>query len=280
MQSTNVKDLEVPGAKLHYEVTGQGPVLLLICGGPTDAAIYAGLAGPLSENYTVVSYDPRGNSRSSLDGTPQEQQIEAHSDDAHRLLAAVTDEPAYVFGSSGGALVGLDLVARHPEQVKSLVVHEPPVMELLPDSDRWREHFQDVYDTYQAAGVGPAMQKFIAGVEGEDAPPPAPPEMGTPSPEMMEMMGRMAANAEFFVGNVMLPFSRFTPDAEALKSASTRIVCAAGEASKGQPVQQAGLALADSVGAEVVDFPGDHQGFLTHSAPFAEQLRKVLAAGQ
>ncbi|MCZ0983652.1 alpha/beta hydrolase [Streptomyces diastatochromogenes] len=286
MSATNVENLEVPGATLHYEVSGQGPVLLMICGGPTDAAIYGGLAEVLAEEYTVVRYDPRGNSRSALTGAPEEQQIAVHSDDAHRLLKALGDEPAYVFASSGGALVGLDLVAKHPGQVHTLVAHEPPAMELLEDSARWRAHFEDVHATYRAAGVGPAMGKFIAGVESEDGPQPgaqeppqgAPgPDMGAMPPELMEMFGRMAANAEYFVGNVMLPFSRFVPDAEALKAASTRIVCAAGEASQGTPIHQATLLLAESTGADVVDFPGDHQGFLSHGVPFAETLRKTLA---
>ncbi|MCX4970653.1 alpha/beta hydrolase [Streptomyces sp. NBC_00654] len=289
MSATNVENLEVPGATLHYEVSGQGPVLLLICGGPTDAAIYGGLAAALAENYTVVRYDPRGNSRSNLTGTPTDQEIEVYSDDAHRLLAALGDTPAFVVGSSGGALVGLDLAARHPEQVQTLIAHEPPAMELLTDSQRWRDHFQDVHDTYRKDGVGPAMGKFIAGVEEPDGPQagaPAPqaappgPEMGPPDPEMMEMMGRMAANAEFFLGHVMVPFSRFVPDADALKAASTRVVLAAGEASKGTPIHQAGVVLADRVGSEIVDFPGDHQGFLTHSPQFAEQVHKVLTAGQ
>ncbi|MFD6183032.1 alpha/beta fold hydrolase [Streptomyces goshikiensis] len=288
MESTNLENLKVPGATLHYEVSGQGPVLLMICGGPTDAAIYAGIAGALAENYTVVRYDPRGNSRSTFDGEPGEQRVEVHSDDAHRLLAAVSDGPAYVLASSGGALVALDLVARHPEQVHTLVAHEPPVMELLPDSERWRSHFQDVYDTYQADGVGPAMQKFIAGVESgeggqpqESAPQEAPvPDMGAMPPEMLEMMGRMAGNAEFFVGQVMLPFSSYTPDGDALKAASSRIVVAVGEASKGSPIQQAGATLAEQIEVELVDFPGDHQGFLTHGAEFAEVLGKVLTTGR
>src|SRR5712692_9919310 len=60
--------LKVPGANLYYEVRGSGPVLLLVCGGIYDAAGYAGLAGPLADRYTVVTYDRRGNSRSPWTG--------------------------------------------------------------------------------------------------------------------------------------------------------------------------------------------------------------------
>src|SRR5687768_8768452 len=46
--------LTVPGASLYYEVSGSGPVLLLIPGGPADAGIFALIVDPLAANYTVV----------------------------------------------------------------------------------------------------------------------------------------------------------------------------------------------------------------------------------
>ena len=141
--------LKVPGATLYYEVRGSGPVLLAIPGGPTDAGMFTGLAGLLADRYTVVTYDPRGHSRSTLDGTPAELGARVHAEDAARLLDAVGAEPAYVFGNSGGATIGLDLVSRHGQKVNTLVAHEPPVVELLPDRERWRALLSDIYDTYR-----------------------------------------------------------------------------------------------------------------------------------
>src|SRR5688572_8059775 len=80
--------LKVPGATLYYEVRGKGPVLLLISGGPADADVFAGLAQALAPRYRVVTYDPRGNSRSRLDGGPQEWKAEVHADDAARIVDA------------------------------------------------------------------------------------------------------------------------------------------------------------------------------------------------
>jgi pimeloyl-ACP methyl ester carboxylesterase len=137
------KTLKVPGATLYYEIRGSGPVLLMIPGGPMDAGGFARLAERLADRYTVVTYDCRGNSRSPHDGSPDDLTVEVLADDAHRLLEVVGSEPAYVLGSSGGATYGLDLVARYPGRVHSLVAHEPPVSALLPDADRWHAFNED-----------------------------------------------------------------------------------------------------------------------------------------
>ncbi len=94
--------LKVPGATLYYETRGSGLVLLLIAGGGTDAGVFEAVAHVLAHDYTVVTYDPRGNSRSPLDGPPTDQQIAVHSDDARRLLSTTASGPAAVFGSSSG----------------------------------------------------------------------------------------------------------------------------------------------------------------------------------
>src|SRR6266852_6405060 len=137
--SMTAERLAVPGASLYYEVRGSGPVLLMMPGGPADAGNFRHIAEQLAPNYTVVTYDPRGLSHSTLDGPVRDERIvEIFADDVHRLLTATAKEPAFVFGSSGGAVIGLELVARHPEQVRIFVSHEPPAPALLPDPARER----------------------------------------------------------------------------------------------------------------------------------------------
>lgn len=272
-----VQTLQVPGATLYYETRGSGPVLLLIAGGGTDAGVFEGVASFLVHDYTVVTYDPRGNSRSPLDGPPEDQQIEVHSDDARRLLGTVTDDPAYVFGSSSGAIVGLDLVARHPTLVARLVAHEPPMLELLPDVAKWRAFHDEVYDTYQREGAGPAMQKWIVGV-GLDAVVP-PPGAELP-PDVAAAMKRMAGNQDLFLAHELLPFTRYNPDLQRLSAQKDRIVLAGGHDSRdqlaGQLAYRPAVLLAERLGTQVVDFPGDHGGYGTQPAAFAAKLREVL----
>ncbi|MEX2539889.1 MAG: alpha/beta hydrolase [Actinomycetota bacterium] len=267
--------LKVPGATLYYEVRGSGPVLLAIPGGPTDAGIFAEMAGLMADRYTVVTYDPRGHSRSVLDGEPDDVSVSTHADDAAALLEAVGDQPAYVIGSSGGGTIGLDLVTRHGEKVATLVAHEPPVMELLPDSERWRAKFQEIYDAYKKDGVFAAMQIFGDAVE--EGGPKYNEQQGEPTPEMVETMNRMGGNMEFFLAHEMLPIGGYVPDIAALQASPTRVVIAGGKASGEQGAYRAAVALAERLGVELTYFEGAHGGAGAPEETFVERLHEVLS---
>jgi pimeloyl-ACP methyl ester carboxylesterase len=269
--------LKVPGARLHYEVQGSGPVLLMIPGGPTDAGVFAGLAGFLADRYTVVPYDPRGNSRSVLDGPPEDQRMDVHGDDGAQLLAALSGEPAYVLGSSGGAQIGLNLAARHPGRVHTLVAHEPPCVELLPDAAKDRAFTEEVYDTYRREGVGPAMRKFETGAGlGDSRQPNKAAPQSPPSPEMQEAFGRIMCNLDFFLAYGIRPISQYVPDVATLRAGPVRVVVGVGETSTGQVAHRTAVALAERLGTAPVTFPGDHGGYGSQPAAFAERLHQVL----
>lgn len=263
-----------PGARLYYEYSGSGPVLLLIPGGMVDAGGFAPIIGPLEDHYTVVRYDPRGISRSRLE-TPEDVPVEVHADDAARVLAEIGGEPASVLGHSGGAVIALALVERHPELVQTLVAHEPPLTELLPEGDERRTANQAIYDTYLAEGAGPAMGHFMAAAGMDE--PAGPVEM---SPEaeafMAQQMASMEQNLDFFFAHYLMPITTYVPDFAALQAASTRVVVGVGEASVGQEAYDTSLALAERLGSEPVTFPGDHVGAATHPVEFAETLHQVL----
>jgi len=264
-----IHTLDVPGARLHYERRGSGPLLLML-GSPMDSTGFAPLANALADDYTVVTYDPRGIGNSSREDTTEDVTPEQQAEDVHRLLSALGGDPAYVFGSSGGAVVGLALVTAHPDQVRTLVAHDPPVVELLPDNAQVRAQIQDTYDTYRADGAEKAMQKFMTHAGLGDAPgQEADAPRWEPSPEQM---ARMRATTEQFFAHLIRPTTRYRPDIQALRAASTRIVVAGGTTSKGQLANRTAVALADQLGTIVVDFPGDHGGFVA----LPEQCGRVL----
>lgn len=265
--------LAVPGATLHVEARGAGPTLLMIPGGPQDAGVFDGLARALASEFTVVSFDPRCNSRSPCEGMGRDLDVRTHADDAAAVIEAVGQGPAYVFGTSGGAQVGLDLAARHPGLVRRLVAHEPPAMMLLDEPEAHLAADRALQDTYRRDGVEAAMAQFF-GMSGLDAGEPA--EGGVP-PEGDEAMGRIMGNFEYWLAHGMIPLSTFRPDADALRAGEPAIVVALGEGSAGQPIAEMTLALASHLGVEVAAMPGDHFGFEANPEGFAAALRAALA---
>jgi pimeloyl-ACP methyl ester carboxylesterase len=278
--------LDVPGATLTYDVReaeadSEEPVLLMI-GAPMGAGGFTTLAGHFRDR-TVVTYDPRGVGRSQridgASGAPPEE----HADDLHRLISALDAGPVDVFGSSGGAVNALALVARDPEQVRTLVAHEPPSASVLPDREAALAATTDIHETYKRAGLGPAMAKFIyiTSIKGpipadfpDQAPNPA--DFGLPTEDD-------GSRDDPMVGPHMVYVTSYEPDFDALRAAPTRIVVGAGAESEGSFTYRAALAVAEQLGTEAVIFPSHHGGFLGGEYgqagdpdAFAATLRRVL----
>lgn len=274
--ATKLDTLKVPGAEIYREIRGTGPLLLTITGGPTDAGMFEGLAALLEDRYTVVVYDQRGHSRSTIEGEPSGDIVRLHADDAAALIESLSTEPVFVLGSSGGATIGLDLVARHGDKVRTLVAHEPPVMMLLPDADGVRQTMQEIDQAYRTDGVFAAMGIF--GRLVEEGGPAYGEEMAQQEqpPGHAEMMARMAANFEFFMAHELQPIGGYVPDIVALKASPSRIVVAGGKTSGEQAAFRSARALADKLGIELTWFEGGHGGWGAPEEVFAERLDEIL----
>ncbi len=281
MTEPKTQTLDLPGATLTYEIReadseSTAPVLLMI-GSPMDASGFTTLAGHFPDR-TVVTYDPRGVGRSPrADGvtgaTPDE-----HAEDLHRLISELDAGPVDIFASSGGAVNALALVTRHPEGVRMLVAHEPPLATVLPDREEALAVTEDIHETYERDGLGPAMAKFIAftSVRGPTPPDfpnhaPNPADVGLPTEDD-------GSRDHPLLGPHMVYVSGYEPDFDSLRWASTRIVVAGGTESEGTFPYRAALAVADRLGTEVVIFPSHHGGFGHQGDPdaFAATLRRVL----
>jgi pimeloyl-ACP methyl ester carboxylesterase len=265
---TTTHFLDVPGARLYYEVRGSGP-LLLVMGSPMPAAAFGPVADALAGDFTVVTHDPRGIAHSRLDDPGQESTPDLRADDVAALLDALGARSADVFGSSGGAVTGLALVARHPGRVRTLVAHEPPLLELLPDAAEQRAHVEDMIETFHREGLAAAWKKFMdnAGFDPEDGESAGPP--GEPSEQ------DLADGARFFA-HELRGTTRYLPDLAALTAGPSRVVVGVGVDSRGLTTYPTSVALAERLGTPPVEFPGDHGGFVGQPAEFAGVLRAVL----
>lgn len=264
---TSTHTLTVPGARLHYEVRGSGPVLLVM-GSPMGAAAFAPVADALATGHTVVTHDPRGIAGSRLDDPEQESTPQLRADDVAALLDALGAESADVFGTSGGAVTGLALAERHPGRVRTLVAHEAPVLELLPDAAERRAAVEDMIDTFHREGLFAAWRKFMANAGyGED---------DVPGPTGEEPSEQDLADSVRFFAHELRGTTRYTPDVDALLKGAGRVVVGVGAESGHLIVHRTSMALAELLGTAPVEFPGEHGGFIDRPAEFADTLRKVL----
>jgi clorobiocin/coumermycin A biosynthesis protein CloN7/CouN7 len=263
------RSLDVAGARLYYEVQGTGPVLMLV-GHPMGVSGFAAIAPLLAQHYTVVSYDPRGFARSTIDDRDQDAEPALLADDVRKVLEAVGDGAAYVLGSSGGAVTGLALVAHYPGHVQTLVAHEPPLALLLPEAQEARAGLQDIYDTYRDGDIDAAWQGFSRFTGIEMQPQGERPTSQAPSADAM-------ATSQRFFGHGLLPIALYQPDFSALEDAPTRVIVAGGTSSRGQFAWRTAAALADRLDTPLIEFPGGHGGFATDAGDFATELRRALA---
>jgi pimeloyl-ACP methyl ester carboxylesterase len=286
LTETTTRTLEAPGATLTYDVRpgpAGAPTLFLI-GSPMGAGGFGTLASHFGDR-TVVTYDPRGVERSVKADPASPSTPEHHADDLHRIIAALGTGPVDLFASSGGAINALALVGRHPEDVGTLVAHEPPLAALVPDRVGALGACRAIHETYLRAGSNAGMAHFIAVVSHRGPFPDDFASQPAPDPAMFGMPADDdGTRSDPLLAQNMISSTHFEPDFDALRAASTRIVIAVGAESDGELARRGGEAVAERLGVEPVVFPSGHGGFLGNEygqpgepEAFAAKLREVLA---
>jgi pimeloyl-ACP methyl ester carboxylesterase len=288
---TRTRTLRTPDVDLVYDVRGPLPPAgrwrpLLMVGHPMDARGFETLASYFSDRM-VVTCDPRGIARSIRKDGRDERTPELHAADLHALITALGVGPVDVFGSSGGAVNALTLVAEHPEDVGTLVAHEPPLLTLLPDADQALAAERDVQAAYHHKGFGAGMARFIAMTswQGEFTdkyaaqPDPDPAQFGLPTEDD-------GARDDPLLSGTANAITRYRPDVQALMAAPTRVVIAGGVESRTAITGRAAAATAQALKLPLTEFPSHHGGFLGGESgyagepeAFAARLREVLDAG-
>jgi pimeloyl-ACP methyl ester carboxylesterase len=287
----DTRSLETPEATLVYDVSGPLPSAdgrppLMMVGHPMDATGFAALASYFPDR-TVVTYDPRGLGRSTWREAGAQRTPGENADDIHRVIEALGAGPVDLFASSGGAVNALALVAAHPDDVSTLVAHEPPLVGMLPDADRGFAAQRAVQAAYHDKGWGHGMAAFIAMTswQGEFTdeyaaqPAPDPAAFGLPA-------GDDGSRGDVLLSGVSDPITAYRPDFAALAKAPTRVVIGVGIESQGVMTGRTSEATAQALGQEPTVFPSHHGGFVggdTNWAgqpeAFAARLREVLDAG-
>jgi pimeloyl-ACP methyl ester carboxylesterase len=287
---TTTHTLETPEADIVYDVHGPLPTAdgrppLVMIGQPMTANGFGTLASYFPDR-TVVTYDPRGLGRSVRKDGRVDNSPTVQAEDVHAVIEALGAGPVEMFASSGGAVTALALVAAHPDDVSTLVAHEPPMIPVLPDAeaaDRARLGWRAAYD---ANGWGAGMAGFMAMTtwRGEFTdeyfaqPAPDPARFGMPTEDNGSRDDPLLSDRSEAV-------TAYHPDVEALAAAPTRIVIAVGEESEGMFTGRTSVATAELLGQEATVFPSHHGGFIGgefgytgQPEAFARRLREVLGA--
>jgi pimeloyl-ACP methyl ester carboxylesterase len=282
------RTLATPEVDLVHDVAGplpsaDGRAPLFMIGQPMDASGFHALASHLPDR-TVVTYDPRGLGRSVRHDGLDTSDPEVQARDLHTLVTELGVGPVDVFASSGGAVTGLAWITMFPDDVVTLVAHEPPVLPLLPDADAAGRALARVDEAYAAKGWGAGMAGFMAltSWRGEFTdeflaqPLPDPAAFGMPTEDDGSRNDPLLSDRAKAV-------ITYVPDVDALVGAPARIVVGVGEESRDQFPGRAAEALAQRLGQVPVVFPSHHGGFSGESDPwpgqataFAVRLREVL----
>jgi pimeloyl-ACP methyl ester carboxylesterase len=258
------------GDTLYYEVRGEGEPLLMISGGQGDAGFYTYVAEILSDEYQVIAYDRRGNSRSTRN-EPMNFEVSKEARDALAVLRAAGHESAYVFGNSGGAIFALEMARSNPQAIKAVVAHEPPVVRVLPDSKKWLGFFSNVYRVALKYGESLASLKFNFSLS-------IPFSAFKSVPTDFQDRVSKSNNISYLFMHEMLPGINYLPDIEAIKQNGVKVIMAAGShtLAKGSYYGRTAPILAEKLGCKMVTFPGHHLSYFDIPQEWADTLRKVL----
>ncbi|SEC53815.1 hypothetical protein SAMN04489844_2483 [Nocardioides exalbidus] len=282
--------IDVPGATLHYEVLGDlasaDEPPLLLAGSPMDSTGFTSLAAGLADTGRVIALtDPRNVGRSTREDDTAAVTPEEHAEDLHAVIGALGGT-VDLFSSSGASVNALFLVAAHPDDVRLLVAHEPPMAALLPDGEAIARSCDEMVALYDSSGIGPGMALFISLVMHRG---PWTGEQPIPDPAMFGLPGADdGSRNDGLMANMRGEGCTRVPDLDAVRAASTTVVMGVGEESggpeDGEIAGRAAYAVARELGVDPVVFPGGHNGFLGGEygqmgkpQEFAATLREVLA---
>jgi pimeloyl-ACP methyl ester carboxylesterase len=286
MTTTHI--LQTDEADIAYDVHGPLPTAdgrppLFMIAQPMTAGGFDTLASCFPDR-TVVTYDPRGLGRSARKDGRVDNAPTVQAADVHAVIAALGVGPIEMFASSGGAVTALALVAAYPDDVVTLVAHEPPLIPVLGDATAAERARARVRDAYEAGGQSAGMAAFLAMTSwrgeftdeyfSQAAADPA--AFGMPTEDDGSRDDPLLSDRSWAV-------SSYRPDVGALAAAPTRVVIAVGEESSGTFTERTSVAAAELLSQQPTVFPSHHGGFLGEEAgypgqpkAFARKLRDVL----
>lgn len=266
--------IDVNGTTLYYEWCGKGPSLLFISGATGDARHWTTVAETLTAEYTVITYDRRGNSRSPRPPHWTSTSTNEQADAAAELLRGLDLAPAIVFGTSAGANILANLVLRDAELLRGAVFHEPVFPSVLANPDAFRVgRTALVEEAWRREAHRPRWSCSYA---------------GSPAMRPLKPSTRSCASGCWAMGRSSSawrwePFLGWEPTPHQLASVRLPCVVAAGTdnrdpAAGGHFRYETARWLAAQLDTALVEIPGAHMPYFTQPRAFADALHLHLGA--
>lgn len=269
--------LDLPGANLRYHKVGKGPVLILIPGANGTGDIFLPLAERLKEHFTIVAIDRRDYGKSELtkplpevaSNPDSDYRVKRDAQDVATLAQQLSAEPVYVLGSSSGAIVAMHVLKEHPDVVKEIAFHEPPINTFLPDSTYWKEKNDEIINMALTEDLQKAMQYFgktlnIAQLDAKS--------MSQPVSENDENQKVQYERMMFWVEYEIRQYTHSDIKLSDLSQYKDKTVLFNGTDSKGSFPQDVNFYINEETGIRLLDIPGGHLGYVQKPDGFAEVL--------
>ncbi len=267
--------IELEGANIHYETIGQGPILIFIPGANGTGDIFIPLAKQLQDQFTVIAVDRRGYGQSKLtkplpkyaEDPHNQYRVKCDAEDIAALAKHLSNEPVYILGSSSGSIVAMHVLKEHPDIVKKIAFHEPPINSFLPDRKKWQEENEDIVQTAFHQNMNVAMKKFatalnVAPIDAKSMSKPA--DTDGDSKRVQEMLNWFRYEIRQYTSSD-ITLDDFQPYID-------RIVLLNGLDSKGSFPQDVNQYISEQLGLEIINIPGGHLGYIQKSEEFAKAL--------
>ncbi|RAL13051.1 alpha/beta fold hydrolase, partial [Aspergillus homomorphus CBS 101889] len=268
----------VKGARLYYEVRGQGPLVLIMSGGNGTAAFFASFASLLASQCQVVTYDRRGFWRSPLkDATNFDptRLLQANVEDAAALIRHLSPHsPAIVFGSSWAADIALNLLSTHPHLIRKVIVHEPVLGNLFEPAilQGFSDDMDRIIAAFRKHGV-PAANAMLTSITSSKRDR----ELFRASPVFKQLMAIPPNNQNWYFGVEIVEWRQFTTlNPEILLDHRDKLILLRGAEESPDLTAQPVCILSDRLNLPVIDMPGGHLGYITHQVGFVHSFVQVL----
>ena len=270
--------VQANGAELYCEFSGSGPAVLFVSGGTGDSGQFDRVKPELADEFTIITFDRRGCSRSPRPPGWTATSLAEWADDAAALVDALALGPVTVFGTSLGATTTIELLIRHPVLARAAILHEPVIWTVTQayyeargqaaayadQAGRWQKA---VSAAMASGGVRAALEAFFVPIVGEAT-------FRSIDPAVLD---RAVENADTFFRMISPATQNYRPDALAVAAIRCPVIVLASAESPTYLFEPTASWLAERGYPTRPKLPGGHGAYIDQPKAFAAALRPYLS---